>query len=416
MPPICARETTDPVCFSLENMHLNATPAVVVVPKDGEARVEEKDGTGETGLVRQESDGLTEARQDGDGEQAGEEGGRGPASEDGSKKANKPCLIRLFKGSELDENYVYTDHDMVSLISRIVSEDVDCFEIEEVQTVIEFLREQVRDTSGEETDGRVEPEMMTCTAIKTGELSSSETPPASNEPQITTSEREAPIIPAVSHVTAVEEQAQISADAGLITSAALDPAKYEPAAAHDAEKASSGAAQALPKAEGKCAHLRDRGGGERSRTDMKSFWMHIEAEGMEVAHKKGGGVGIPPASRRKVAPLDLSMVETKAWTADHKTKSGINKTGQPTPLKSAALWSPCSLTQLIQALESLKELYRRHGKDSNNVQRPLAANPFDEPAISAFCRSSHSPLRQQSPLRKQSPLRQQSPVSATRVY
>lgn len=38
---------------------------------DGEARVEEKDGTGETGLVRQESDGLTEARQDGDGEQAG---------------------------------------------------------------------------------------------------------------------------------------------------------------------------------------------------------------------------------------------------------------------------------------------------------------------------------------------------------
>jgi hypothetical protein len=40
----------------------------------------------------------------------------------------------MFKGDELDENFVYTDQDMVSIITRIVNEEVDCFEIEEVQT------------------------------------------------------------------------------------------------------------------------------------------------------------------------------------------------------------------------------------------------------------------------------------------
>jgi hypothetical protein len=44
------------------------------------------------------------------------------------------AVIRMFKGEELDENFVYTDHDMVSIISRIVNENIDCFEIEEVQT------------------------------------------------------------------------------------------------------------------------------------------------------------------------------------------------------------------------------------------------------------------------------------------
>jgi len=254
--------------------------------------------------------------------------------------------------------------------------------------MIEFLREHVRDTSGEEADGRAEPEMMACTATKTeGGESEEEAPPAFNEPKSTTINGEAPMS-AVSHVPAVDEHAQIPAETSLITSAALDAAKDEPAA-DDAEEPC--APQALPKAE--------------------------EPEGMEVASKKGGGDGLPGSRRKVVAPLDLSMVLAPAWAADHKSKSGM-KAGQPTPLKSAAaLCSPGSRCPLFQALSSLEELLNRHANEPNDLKRLLAASPS---AMSACRRSSLSPLRRSSnsPFGRSShsPLRQQSPASATHVY
>lgn len=51
-----------------------------------------------------------------------------------AQSSRKPCIIKLFKGDDLDEDFVYTDGDMLNIISRIVNEDIECFEIEEVQS------------------------------------------------------------------------------------------------------------------------------------------------------------------------------------------------------------------------------------------------------------------------------------------
>ncbi|KAA1087114.1 hypothetical protein PGT21_022852 [Puccinia graminis f. sp. tritici] len=319
---------------------------------------------------------------------------------DGSDK--KPCLIRMFKGEELDENFVYTDHDMVSIISRIVNENIDCFEIEEVQTatyerlkffnedskaeakspgweeivhktpiqelfsMIEFLREQARDTSELEDLPKESPS-----------LDKNLLP---EEPsQLTKTEQaDSSFLAKEKSSGSLEATADLPSD--NFPQKSGDPQLIEYSIEMKDEGVASYAGKRPP---GTIAPM--EGGGLNGLIEVLQRF----SDGPDSTEPKK----LPP-SRPKVAPLDLSAeVKKKPKTVETPTSA------LPLPLSSrlnAALLSPQSYAKFRDAALPLEELYRRNGKDREKLERFLAAHAKDVSSKCGFIRSCDSALRPKS--------------------
>ncbi|OAV91722.1 hypothetical protein PTTG_07279 [Puccinia triticina 1-1 BBBD Race 1] len=298
---------------------------------------------------------------------------------DAKDAAKKPCLIRMFKGDELDENFVYTDSDMVSIISRIVDENVDCFEIEEVQTatydrlkffneestvdaasgweeivhktpiqelfsMIEFLREHARDSS--EADER--PMESPFVDVKTV---------VPEEPsQVTEAEEKA--------VDEPEEES--SGSIVVVPDPDLLPSDHAPMTATLAEKKTDDA--------GTCAEEK----GPDTIAPMEDQAKTLSVQGSanllaRILHETFGGDGAqkaPVAARPKVAPLDLSSIASKEAAKGARPASGL-------PLLrsrlDSALLSPLRTAKLRDAVRPLEELYLRSAKDFDKLDTLWAA-------------------------------------------
>ncbi|PLW43287.1 hypothetical protein PCANC_17376 [Puccinia coronata f. sp. avenae] len=349
----------------------------------------------------------------------------------------KPCLIRMFKGDELDENFVYTDQDMVSIITRIVNEEVDCFEIEEVQTatyerlkfctehtgpshedpgeweeivhktpiqelfsMIEFLREQVRDPSDAEAEADVDPKGTTTTTTTTTTARSC----VLNEHD-----------EAAADVEGEESQCTLEAKESKPTSTITAPGSNEegpavisPADDADQSETRAGAEEATNQEKSQAV--------DSESGVVMTGKAAVEPEGLTKGSvgedqgpgsaKKGGGGSWRP----KVAPLDLSTTEASQTTKRGKINAGIYKPDTPRSgqLLSAgpmsgwldgAILSPLTTAKLVDAVRPLVELYRRHGKDRDKLESLLAACTVDSTANCRFARPAcDSPLAaQESP-------------------
>ncbi|KAH9442461.1 hypothetical protein MJO28_015373 [Puccinia striiformis f. sp. tritici] len=316
----------------------------------------------------------------------------------------KPCLIRMFKGDELDENYVYTDSDMVSIISRIVTENIDCFEIEEVQTatydrlkffndkecdvgkgsseweeivhktpiqelfsMIEFLREQARDGPEAEHDNTVE----------------------SASKDVDSSEAEDKVDPELSSAHKENDP--------VLVSSIEDPA---PPKSVKEDNTEIGVKDENLAAGSDFPTIIDR---------IKNIYVGLTMTGEAESDKQQEGpiVGKKekeedlekekrPTSRPKVTPLDLSMEVSK------KRPISKRSTGTPTSAKSnssrldGGLYSPLTTAKLYDAVKPLEELYRRNGKDREKLEKLLAAYAKDLSSKCGFIRASDSPIGQEN--------------------
>ncbi|POW04123.1 hypothetical protein PSHT_11363 [Puccinia striiformis] len=302
----------------------------------------------------------------------------------------KPCLIRMFKGDELDENYVYTDSDMVSIISRIVTENIDCFEIEEVQTatydrlkffndkecdvgkgsseweeivhktpiqelfsMIEFLREQARDGPEAEHDNTVE----------------------SASKDVDSSEAEDKVDPELSSAHKENDP--------VLVSSIEDPA---PPKSVKEDNTEIGVKDENLAAGSDFPTIIDR---------IKNIYVGLTMTGEAESDKQQEGpiVGKKekeedlekekrPTSRPKVTPLDLIRARRPRQIEFFSIRRR--------PLQSF------NYAKLYDAVKPLEELYRRNGKDREKLEKLLAAYAKDLSSKCGFIRASDSPIGQET--------------------